>query len=233
MGVMTTPAFAGSNFDSNGGCLRHPDVRLTQKMFTDEGKVVYKELMRRCPKCLIKLQQQQQEKLSNAQSSESSYLTKSQQGSAVDRSNSRSSNSYRWGASKSNTEMPESPSQNNNNPLARSASRSRSRVRSKSRDRDTTLPTSPLQNRSMSRPRQSVWGQVPSQRDNNSNSMSKRGGAGNEGSIATNDSNSNNLPTKKVFDSPFDSKGRCHFHPKISLAKKKLTGGWKVWITVT
>lgn len=222
---MSTPAFAGANFDSNGGCLRHPDVKLTQKMFTDGGKVVYKELMRRCPKCSIKRQQQEQEKIAAAaaaaQASDSSYANKSQQS---------SNTSCKRGSLSSNATTPStSLSSNSNNPLSRSASRSRSRARSKSRERDTALPKSPPPSRSVSKPRQSVWGQVPSQRDQNNSS--KRGGGG-EGSTAArdnNNSNSNNHMQKKVFDSPFDPKGRCHYHPNISLAKKKLTGGWKVW----
>ncbi len=205
MGVMTSPAFDGANFDGNGGCLRHPDVRLMQKMFTDEGKVVYKELMRRCPKCSIKQQQlllQQQEKM------------------AVNAASNSRSNNYRR-----ETSMASECASSNDNPLIRSSSRSRSRARSKSRERDTATPKSPPQSRSASKPRQSMWGQVPSQRDNII-IISKKGG---EGSITTRDSSShNNTSTKKVFDSPFDPKGRCHYHPNISLAKKKLTGGWKV-----
>jgi hypothetical protein len=30
------------------------------------------------------------------------------------------------------------------------------------------------------------------------------------------------------YDTPFDMKGRCHYHPNQQLARKKLTGGWKV-----
>lgn len=33
---------------------------------------------------------------------------------------------------------------------------------------------------------------------------------------------------KQQYDTPFDSKGRCHYHPDLQLARKKLTGGWKV-----
>lgn len=34
--------------------------------------------------------------------------------------------------------------------------------------------------------------------------------------------------TRKIYDTPYDTKGRCHYHPQVQLAKKKLTGGWKV-----
>lgn len=33
---------------------------------------------------------------------------------------------------------------------------------------------------------------------------------------------------RKIYDTPYDTKGRCHYHPQVQLAKKKLTGGWKV-----
>ncbi len=33
---------------------------------------------------------------------------------------------------------------------------------------------------------------------------------------------------KPVFSTPFDEKGRCHYHKNVQLAGKKMTGGWKV-----
>lgn len=33
---------------------------------------------------------------------------------------------------------------------------------------------------------------------------------------------------KEEFSTPFDAKGLCHYHPNMQLAKKKLTGGWKL-----
>ena len=33
---------------------------------------------------------------------------------------------------------------------------------------------------------------------------------------------------KPHYDTPFDEKGRCHFHKNVQLAGKKMTGGWKV-----
>jgi hypothetical protein len=41
-------------------------------------------------------------------------------------------------------------------------------------------------------------------------------------------SRSATIKPRKVYDTPFDAKGRCHHHPNLQLAKKKLTGGWKV-----
>lgn len=32
----------------------------------------------------------------------------------------------------------------------------------------------------------------------------------------------------KKFDTPFDDKGRCHHHPNVQMASKKVRGGWKV-----
>ncbi|KAL7504575.1 hypothetical protein ACHAXN_003751 [Cyclotella atomus] len=41
---------------------------------------------------------------------------------------------------------------------------------------------------------------------------------------------SNNKADKprKEYDTPFDEKGRCHYHKSIQLAAKKMGGGWKV-----
>ena len=33
---------------------------------------------------------------------------------------------------------------------------------------------------------------------------------------------------KPVYSTPFDDKGRCHYHKNVQLAGKKMTGGWKV-----
>ncbi|KAL3784196.1 hypothetical protein HJC23_001395 [Cyclotella cryptica] len=33
---------------------------------------------------------------------------------------------------------------------------------------------------------------------------------------------------RKEYDTPFDEKGRCHYHKNVQLATKKLGGGWKV-----
>jgi len=32
----------------------------------------------------------------------------------------------------------------------------------------------------------------------------------------------------KQFDTPFDDKGRCHHHPDMQMASKKVRGGWKI-----
>mmetsp|Transcript_33869 Transcript_33869/g.71218 ORF Transcript_33869/g.71218 Transcript_33869/m.71218 type:complete len:403 (+) Transcript_33869:235-1443(+) len=33
---------------------------------------------------------------------------------------------------------------------------------------------------------------------------------------------------RREYDTPFDDKGRCHYHKNVQLAAKKMTGGWKV-----
>jgi len=35
----------------------------------------------------------------------------------------------------------------------------------------------------------------------------------------------------KEFDTPFDDKGRCHHHPNVQMATKKVRGGWKILTT--
>jgi len=37
-----------------------------------------------------------------------------------------------------------------------------------------------------------------------------------------------NTKPRREYDTPFDSKGRCHYHVNVQLASKKMTGGWKV-----
>ena len=37
---------------------------------------------------------------------------------------------------------------------------------------------------------------------------------------------------RKEYDTPFDGKGRCHYHKNVQLATKKLSGGWKVVHTI-
>mmetsp|Transcript_20611 Transcript_20611/g.37239 ORF Transcript_20611/g.37239 Transcript_20611/m.37239 type:complete len:380 (+) Transcript_20611:261-1400(+) len=33
---------------------------------------------------------------------------------------------------------------------------------------------------------------------------------------------------RREYNTPFDDKGRCHYHKNVQLAAKKMTGGWKV-----
>ena len=35
-------------------------------------------------------------------------------------------------------------------------------------------------------------------------------------------------PRRHEYDTPFDDKGRCHYHKNVQLASKKFNGGWKV-----
>mmetsp|Transcript_14305 Transcript_14305/g.30467 ORF Transcript_14305/g.30467 Transcript_14305/m.30467 type:complete len:455 (-) Transcript_14305:150-1514(-) len=41
-------------------------------------------------------------------------------------------------------------------------------------------------------------------------------------------SKSRNAKARREYNTPFDSKGRCHYHKNVQLAAKKMTGGWKV-----
>mmetsp|Transcript_30436 Transcript_30436/g.64435 ORF Transcript_30436/g.64435 Transcript_30436/m.64435 type:complete len:537 (+) Transcript_30436:251-1861(+) len=181
MGI-ATPAFAGANFDSCGSCLHHPEIKLTQKTTVDGGKVVYKELRRRCPKCT---------------SSRTSPDIKRHE--STQSSNSHGNNAYRRerrppsnNNSNAGAKSPSSP----NPSLARSSSRSRARSKSPSRDRAPARSKSPSRDRARSRSR--VVSRVPARK------------------------------AKKEFSTPFDAKGLCHYHPNVQLAKKKLTGGWKL-----
>lgn len=36
---------------------------------------------------------------------------------------------------------------------------------------------------------------------------------------------------RREYDTPFDEKGRCHYHKNVQLASKKMTGGWRVLCT--
>ena len=130
---------------------------------------------------------------------------------------------------------------------ARSSSRTRSscsRARSSSRDAQSSSASSPRQ-RSTSRSR-SVQRKPPStaeksngksskdhHQDNRARSRSATPSArGRRSNSKAPTSRSKVLPMpvtpKNDYDTPFDMKGRCHYHPNQQLARKKLTGGWKV-----
>ena len=89
----------------------------------------------------------------------------------------------------------------------RSSSRSRPRQRSRSRPRGREEEEPRDRARSKSR------GRAPSVGRNGGRSVIKR-------------------RSKKEYDSPFDSKGRCHYHAQVQLAKKKLMGGWNVRLSL-
>jgi len=41
-------------------------------------------------------------------------------------------------------------------------------------------------------------------------------------------SKSREIKPRREYNTPFDGKGRCHYHTNVQLAAKKMTGGWKV-----
>ena len=43
-----------------------------------------------------------------------------------------------------------------------------------------------------------------------------------------NPSSSSSSKPQRHYETPFDSKGRCHYHKNVQLAAKKMTGGWKM-----
>jgi len=91
--------------------------------------------------------------------------------------------------------------------------------------RTSSRPRSSSRQRSSSRRARSVH-RRPSTAD--SNRDDKRGRSRSSSTRRTNRASA--TPPKKEFDTPFDSNGRCHHHQNMQLARKKLTGGWKVLI---
>ena len=90
------------------------------------------------------------------------------------------------------------------------------RVRSSSRRRSSSRARSVQRSRSYTTDNDEDCEDDPSRRRSRSASTGRRG----RGS-------SMSRSNKKAFNTPFDKKGRCHHHPNVKLAKKKLTG-WKV-----
>ena len=169
------PAFAGASFDSTGGCLSHPEVKLAQRTTIDGGKVVYKELRRTCPKCMAG---------SNNSSSGKNHEKQQQQRKQPDERR---------------------PSIGSTSTGAQASTRSSSKPRSSSRSRTSSHHAN-------------------NGGGNHSNDVDSKSTSGHR---LRRPSLGRSKPAKK-YDTPFDSKGRCHYHSNMQLAKKKLTGGWKV-----
>mmetsp|Transcript_22083 Transcript_22083/g.52179 ORF Transcript_22083/g.52179 Transcript_22083/m.52179 type:complete len:554 (+) Transcript_22083:247-1908(+) len=98
---------------------------------------------------------------------------------------------------------------------SRSGGRARSRSRHRSDERDA---------RSKSRARSKSARRRPS--DAGSTHRKHEGGSGTN--RQSKKSSSNRARILKEHNTPFDSKGRCHAHSNVQLARRKLTGGWKV-----
>ena len=233
----TTPAFDGANFDTGGGCLRHPEIKLTQKTVVDGGKtVVYRELMSRCPKCTPGPGGAPgAPRHHRKSSSSSSYTTKAQTSTNNDDNavaprdspgcggspgGRHAGGSRQQQPSSSSSSSSSSAASNNNSPGSRAGDKSyvsrhssglssSSRVRSKS-------PAAPSVRGDDDDESRSQTGQQQQQHRRRSKSPARAR------------SRSATIKPRKVYDTPFDAKGRCHHHPNLQLAKKKLTGGWKV-----
>ena len=192
VGMIATPAFDGANFDTGGGCLRHPEIKLTQKTVVDGGKtVVYRELMSRCPKCTPGAPAPHHRKSSSSSSSHT----------------------------KSEAYVPRDSPGRGVPPGGRHAGGNKSYV---------SRHSSGLSDRARSK------SPAPSERGNDNGGARSRPRTGQQQhrrrskSPARARSRSATIKPRKVYDTPFDAKGRCHHHPNLQLAKKKLTGGWKV-----
>jgi len=219
MGMMSTqannqPAFRGASFDSSGACVNHPEVRLSQKVNLN-GRVVYKEVRRVCPKCLTSdcgpmaadtmnctssLNRSAQSNSSNGGGGSTS--TKSR------RSEAGSSNRDRDGRGALNVK-PASGGSVRSTHERRSSGTSEGRPRSRSRSR----PSSHSQQR-----QQRGRSDEDESKSTTRSKSSQRQRAPSVGRSRT----------RKEYDTPFDSKGRCHYHVHVQLAKKKLMGGWNV-----
>ena len=96
---------------------------------------------------------------------------------------------------------------------------------------ETTSVSKPHRSRSRSRPTSLGGGKVKSGHrlhgykshdhndDNDAKSKSRRGRS---------KSREQRKPKRIEYDTPFDDKGRCHYHKNVQLASKKFNGGWKV-----
>jgi hypothetical protein len=242
MAVMSTaaaaPAFEGANFDGSGGCLRHPEIRLMMKVTAGGGgTVVYKELMRRCPRCVASFGGGGAGPTTpGATTSPSSPRSPG----AAESSHARAGGIPTTGAAAGNVarHSPGGPSSGvvGTNAIPSSSSGGhKSRVRSKSpaargvagdgggRDENENDDDDDDDGRSRSS-NGSRWRRL--------NGGAGGGGRGRDASVSRSPararSRSATRRPRRVYDTPFDVKGRCHHHPNMQLAKKKLTGGWKV-----
>jgi len=59
-------------------------------------------------------------------------------------------------------------------------------------------------------------------------SRSKSRGPGESRGSSRARSRARDAKPRREYDTPFDGKGRCHYHVHVQLASKKMTGGWKV-----
>ncbi|KAL3810908.1 hypothetical protein ACHAXA_008758 [Cyclostephanos tholiformis] len=220
----TTPAFEGANFDDTGGCLRHPDVRLMLKVTAGGGgAVVYKELMRRCPKCAAPgpTTQVAPPQSPRSPSTSSPYTKTSTQTTTGAATGIRHSPGAGGGVNDGHRT-------GRGGPNATASLSGQSRARSKSPAiRGVGSPVGRDKNDDDD---DDDNDDARSKSSNGSRWRRLNAGGGRDASMSMSPARSRSATRRprRVYDTPFDVKGRCHHHPNMQLAKKKLTGGWKV-----
>jgi len=107
-----------------------------------------------------------------------------------------------------------------------------SRSRSKSREQQRSTSTSGEQRtsgRSQSRGRDKSLTRSQSTRSQSIGRSKSRERRKYNRTDTSNTGSAKQLHKKKYeYDTPFDTKGRCHYHKNVQLASRKMTGGWKV-----
>jgi hypothetical protein len=93
-----------------------------------------------------------------------------------------------------------------------------------------TSEGTPCRSSSRSRPRSRPRGREEENTSTRDRARSKSRDGGRAPSVGRNGSRTagGKSRPRKEYEAPFDSKGRCHYHVQIQLAKKKLMGGWNV-----
>ena len=106
-----------------------------------------------------------------------------------------------------------------------------SRNRSKSREQQRSTSTSGEQRtsgRSQSRGRDKSLTRSQSTRSQSIGRSKSRERRSYNRTDTSNTGSAKPVRKKYEYDTPFDAKGRCHYHKNVQLASRKMTGGWKV-----
>lgn len=211
--MMTTqtsnqPAFRGAPFSSTGACTAHPDIQLSNKLKVN-GRTVYQEVRKVCPKC------HPEDSSCGASTSGSVVKSESRMNSIASNKSARSNFSSNTGGTSRKSER--SSRDNGGGSVIKASNRRSSNVSEGSHNHRSS---------SRSRPRSSSRTRGRDE-DERSRARSKSRDRRRAPSVGRNGGRSV-VNKKKEYDSPFDSKGRCHYHSQVQLAKKKLMGGWNV-----
>ena len=97
----------------------------------------------------------------------------------------------------------------------------RNRSQSQSRGRPTSLGGGKVR---QGHKLHGMAGKNDKKKSNSSNNSSSKSGGTRSGRSKSRD----RRPRRHEYDTPFDDKGRCHYHKNVQLASKKFNGGWKV-----